>query len=396
MISRLGYLLHLLPLAAAGSVQAFFSSNGGFESPPRSSPQHESCPADSPLSCRGSGGDSCCYEATNGVLMATQFWDYSPATGRDDVFTIHGLWVDKCGGGYNQNCNPSWNIDNATQILKSFGLDDLLTTMQDNWKDIRGNDENLWVHEFNKHGTCMATLNPSCYERTARANQNVVDFFQTAVDLWLELPTYQFLTSAGIFPSESATFTVQQFQDAISPNIGRQAVYLGCDDHNALYQVYYYFNVKGSVATGTFSPIGPENSRQGCKDGFRWLPKGSKHGGGGGGGDGTSGYLKLSGQPGCLISNGKWFTSGTCATFRTKTTTFGTTVTSSKGNCGIVKGVFTCGKGITAGEFALDSDNNLSYGGNLDWSADHIPGHQEQVSVFANGESTVKFSLVLS
>lgn len=372
--------------------QILFSSNGGFESPPRSSPDHSSCPINTPFSCQGSGADSCCYEATNGVLLSTQFWDYDPATGPDDVFTIHGLWVDKCGGGFNQNCNPSWNIHNATQVLVEFDMDELLDIMENNWKDISGDDDKLWVHEFNKHGTCMSTLNPSCYDDDSPLNQNVIDFFQTTVDVWEQLPTYKFLTEAGIFPSETETFTVEQFQDAISPHVGGHEVYLGCDHHNALFQVYYYFNVKGSVATGMFTPISDFGS-QGCRDGFHWYPKGSQHGGDPG--SDKKGYLKVSGYPGCLISNGNWFTSGTCATFRLTTTTFGTTIKSSRGNCGIVDGTFTCGRKVKAEEFTFDIDNNLLHGGERVWSADHVPGHQEQVKVFADSESSLNFSLRL-
>lgn len=36
--------------------------------------------------------DLCCFNAPGGQLLQTQFWDYSPATGPDDSWTIHGLW----------------------------------------------------------------------------------------------------------------------------------------------------------------------------------------------------------------------------------------------------------------------------------------------------------------
>lgn len=37
--------------------------------------------------------DLCCFNAPGGSLLLTQFWDFDPATGPDDAWTIHGLWV---------------------------------------------------------------------------------------------------------------------------------------------------------------------------------------------------------------------------------------------------------------------------------------------------------------
>lgn len=35
----------------------------------------------------------CCFNAPGGALLQTQFWDTNPASGPDDSWTIHGLWV---------------------------------------------------------------------------------------------------------------------------------------------------------------------------------------------------------------------------------------------------------------------------------------------------------------
>jgi len=57
------------------------------------------------------------------------------------------------------------------------------------WKDAGGNDESFWSHEWDKHGTCINTLNPSCYNGYT-ANQEVADFFQKTVDLFKGLDSY--------------------------------------------------------------------------------------------------------------------------------------------------------------------------------------------------------------
>lgn len=49
--------------------------------------------SNAPLSCSSSSTEpSCCYNSPGGSLLLTQFWDYDPATGPSDSWTIHGLW----------------------------------------------------------------------------------------------------------------------------------------------------------------------------------------------------------------------------------------------------------------------------------------------------------------
>ncbi|CAN6602711.1 ribonuclease T2-like [Trichomonascus vanleenenianus] len=353
---------------------------------------HDTCPVDTPISCSiNSGKDSCCYEATNGIILSTQFWDYNPATGPDDLFTLHGLWCDRCIGGYNQFCNKAWEITNVEEVLTSTNRSDLLTEMGEVWKNLGGNDVELWLHEFNKHGTCMYTLNPSCYGEGASKYQYASDFYDAAVTLFRELPTYEWLKEAGIEPSTDKRWTVKQFQDVLSAKFGKSVGIL-CDRHNAINQIFYYYNLKGSVASGDFVPREALSGSSNCKDGFKYLPKGSGGGGGGGGGSGKKGYLKIDGENGCLISNGKWYTSGTCGTYTKKESQFGgIELRSSKGPCDVVDGAFTCGSGVTAGQFTTEG-NYVLYGGEETWSADKVPSGTTQVPIKV-GSGAVNFKL---
>lgn len=53
----------------------------------------ETCSSSSPLSCSSDSTEaSCCYESPGGLLLQTQFWDYSPSIGPSDSWGIHGLW----------------------------------------------------------------------------------------------------------------------------------------------------------------------------------------------------------------------------------------------------------------------------------------------------------------
>lgn len=389
MLDLLSNFLYLSPSTAADA----FPSSG----------DHESCPADSPLSCSSSSTpDSCCYEGSNGLFLQTQFWDYSPATGPDDVWTIHGLWSDRCGGGYRQFCNPSWEIDSAEQTLNDLGLTDLVASMSKNWKNQGKSDDDLWTHEFNKHGTCMSTVSPSCYSGGA-ANENVGDFFKRVVSLWETLPSYEWLSDAGITPSEDKTWTVAEFANALESHTDNKKVYLGCDHNNAINQIWYFFNLRGSVADGEFNHI-DTISTSSCTNGFKYLPKGSSGGGGGGGGGDTPpetgrGYLEVipsgsSSSDGCLISDGSWFKSGTCATFHVSESTGGVSIRSSKGKCGVRDNKFHCG-GSVSGDFEMQG-NKLSFGGSTIFSAEEEPSGNRRVPVYPDDESSVQFELELS
>lgn len=83
----------------------------------------------------------------------------------------------------------------------------------------------------------------------------------------------QFLAAAGILPSTTRNYTNDQIQKALHLPRGVNAT-IECDDTNALYEVYYTFNVKGSVADGLFVPENPVGEGNGCPaEGIRYLPK---------------------------------------------------------------------------------------------------------------------------
>lgn len=62
--------------------------------------------------------------------------------------------------------------------------------MSEYWKDFRGDDANLWEHEWNKHGTCVSTLETHCY-KDYLPQQEVVDYFDKTVEIYKELPSHE-------------------------------------------------------------------------------------------------------------------------------------------------------------------------------------------------------------
>ncbi|KAL9034893.1 MAG: hypothetical protein Q9214_006836 [Letrouitia sp. 1 TL-2023] len=212
--------------------------------------------SDTQTSCQNSTavGNLCCFNAPGGQLLQTQFWDTNPPTGPNDSWTVHGLWPDHCDGTFDQYCDQNRQYTNISSIISAAGQADLLNYMNTYWKDYQGNDESFWEHEWGKHGTCISTLEPSCYTGYS-PQEEVVDYFQKTVDLFKTLDSYKFLSTAGIVPSTTKTYTAVEIQAALTKPRGH-AVAIQCKN-GELDEIWYFYNVKGSVQSGEFIAADP-------------------------------------------------------------------------------------------------------------------------------------------
>ncbi|KAH8599738.1 ribonuclease T2-like protein [Bisporella sp. PMI_857] len=326
--------------------------------------------------------DLCCFNAPGGQMLQTQFWDTNPSTGISRAFldficrlltpfrsnthwTLHGLWPDHCDGTYDANCDSSRNYGSINSILK--------------WRQ-----RLILEHEWEKHGTCISTLKTSCYT-SYTSKQEVVDYFQTAVDLFKTLDSYAWLAAAGIVPSSTATYTSAAIQAALKKGFG--------------YSIWYSYNVKGSVQSGTFIPVNPSGTSSTCaSSGIKYLPKSGSasptttaptstptSGTGFSGSGYLNGYVGTT-QTGCLISAGTWYSTGTCATYTATASGSGFTLKSSKGNCAISSGTFSCASGLTATVFTA-SGGKLAYNGATTFYAAAIPSGTTQQTVYTTSNS---------
>ncbi|GMM36257.1 ribonuclease T2 [Saccharomycopsis crataegensis] len=357
------------------------------------------CPAKTPLSCQRKSEpvDSCCYDDV--LFLSTQFWNYYPAIGANDTFTLHGLWPDNCDGSYEQFCDSSMNINNVTEILEQFGEHELLEKMKEVWLNINHNDESLWLHEFNKHATCIDSIKTPCYGGLGtnyQPHQNVVDFFKVTVNLWEKLPTFQWLAEAGIHPSVDVTYTKKQIEEALAEKFGATP-FIKCNRFNGIQEIWYFNTKKGSLLEQNFIPL-PSLMDGKCPDeGIKFYPKGSlgkeppRKGGP------TRGYVKLDGQDGCLIRSGKWIIGGSCATYYLEDAPFGGhQLKSRNGYCSISKtdGSLICAKNIKPMQFQLDKSTGfLGLNGKESWSTDKAPRKYHYVPVYLGDQKDVKFKL---
>lgn len=248
-----------------------------------------SCPSNLTLSCHNTTAvaNTCCFIPA-GQILQTQFWDSSPSAGpsgksqshssavvhtltTSDSWTIHGLWPDYCDGTYPQFCDSSREYTDIRGLVTKFASAATLSYIDTYWVSNSGTDESLWEHEFSKHGTCISTLNPSCYVGY-QTGQEAADYVTKLVSLFKTLPTYDWLEEAGITPSTSKTYTLSAIQDALETQHGA-GVTLGCSG-KVLNEVWYHFNVRGSLQQGTFVAANPDGSKSTCPStGIKYTPK---------------------------------------------------------------------------------------------------------------------------
>ncbi|KAF4504129.1 hypothetical protein G6O67_008740 [Ophiocordyceps sinensis] len=231
-----------------------------------------SCPSDSPLSCHNSSAvvDTCCFMPA-GQLLQTQFWDTNPPTGPSDSWTIHGLWPDNCDGSYPTACDSERVYTNLSDVLAADGARSTLDYMDRYWKAYRGADDDLWEHEWAKHGTCVSTLAPSCYGSGYRPGDEAVAYFVRTVGLFKTLPTHEWLAAAGIEPSYGRSYSRDDVQDALARRHGAP-VTLRCRG-GSINEVWYHFNVRGSLQDGEFVASEPDGPKSTCPYTVRYLPK---------------------------------------------------------------------------------------------------------------------------
>lgn len=240
-----------------------------------------------------------------------------------------------------------------------------------------------------KISTCISTIDPQCFAgSTTAGTDGVVPYFSQAVSLFKTLPTFDWLAEAGIVPSNTASYATSDILSVLKSKTGYEP-YLGCSS-GALNEVWYFYNVRGSLIDGDFQHTSIVGKTGTCGSSIRYLPKTS-------GADPTTtkagtaptstgafsgkGYLNVD-KGGCLISTGKWYKSGTCATFTATPSSAGQnkfTLTSSKGNCALINTALTCASSVSAGYQFTSSGGYLGQSG---YSADADISGSTQASVY--------------
>jgi ribonuclease T2 len=325
---------------------------------------------------------------------------------------------------------------------------ELLDFMHTYWLSYDGDDEHLWSHEWNKHGTCISTLEPDCYSpddddglHRHQRHLDVLDYFIHTTSLFRTLDTYSTLAEAGILPSSTKRYTLRDLEDALSSSPHAQPVTFRCNHRGELNEIWYHFSVMGSLRHSSYAhtagslpsdetagspflnastvhrhfvPAPPDGILSNCpRRGIKYLPKHAPSQSPTGT-HSTSppeptvpsapftgkGHLEIhvldtTERKGCLIRHGEWYTSGQCATYRSKRDVVDPghaplfSLSSSYSPCLVnpVTSKFECTRQASVqGIFSSSADDEkvLAYRNSSVFWAERVPGRFEKVDVFAD------------
>ena len=415
------------------------------------------CPIDLPNTCTNTTAinDSCCFEYPGGIFLQSQFWNYRPhkaglneseivkELGPLDSFTIHGLWPDNCDGSFDQFCRRDLFIDDVYYRFHNNhfeGTEELYNDMDLLWKsNVVGGDESLWIHEFNKHGSCIKNLYEGCYQRWGSQDsfsaydpsllkeRGVIDYFNASVNLFKKLDTYKILEGKGIVPTTDKTYSKSEIETALTEAFDGKDVFINCNQNNEITEIWYYHRLQGSLLNEQFKPmsvydLGKKVPYSRCKaTGIKYFPKGhaplnrrpGNPGNPGNGRGGKRGVLRLyekGDQPsnenaiGFIIKNGHWMTKGTPANYQLIKAPFGNFKLKSRlGYCAFdINDELACHykNQQDAAQFDYNQETGkIGYSNVYDWGANRIPpGTKQEKLYIAKGKSdeeTFKYKLEL-
>ena len=349
------------------------------------------------------------------------------------------MWPDNCDGSYEQYCDVNRENTHIRDTLLSYGQNDLVSYMNVYWKvsvltrlrvrlistqDYQGDDESFWEHEWDKHGTCISSLEPGCFNNYTK-DQELVIYFQKAVGLFQTLPTYEWLAADGIYPSLTKTYTLAQMESALTNAYGHE-VNVNCNN-GVFDEVWYHYESQGGIASGDIIPADPVGSGSTCPaTGIKYYPKYVDLNGGSSSSSSpsstsSSSPSSTSAAPGsqptnnergfvyptksdgsrvagtCLINAGVWFT-GTCGGYHAETQSDGSfKLYTNGGYCAIQSDILACTSSVTqatASVFAIDDAGVISYGGSSVFSAAQEPAGSTKVNVYADASQSIALTLV--
>ncbi|KAF7495340.1 Ribonuclease DdI [Sarcoptes scabiei] len=144
------------------------------------------------------------YQLQNRYMLFVRRWPptvcYHPEScikekNNFDQWVIHGLWPENSDNTYDSFCTKEkLDLNNLTPIK------DRLKKI---WPNLlaRKTPESLWIHEWDKHGTCT--------------QMHQLDYFNKTLNLYYEYNVDQSLRNANIIPNESHQYSHEQFKKAL-------------------------------------------------------------------------------------------------------------------------------------------------------------------------------------
>jgi len=206
------------------------------------------CPSVDIVACTNNDGlvNKCCVPDQGHMVLSLQWLpSYCKNAGRNkpckkgtlkkverDTWTLHGLWPGNCDGvTYLTNCNPEREEENIEEVIRTKD-EDLLSEMEKIW--LSGNPDPLkdnnwfWAHEWNKHGQCVSTITPQCLGNNYKKDDDIISYFEKAVELRSLYDLYPILEKAEILPNDKEGYSLDTLQNAFRNAFNNTQVEINC------------------------------------------------------------------------------------------------------------------------------------------------------------------------
>lgn len=145
-------------------------------------------------SCSKKRHDGCCVPELGKLTLAQQWNPQDPTP----AFTMHGLWPGECATATSppHGCPFSPQYDT---LYYSVTMDPTLAPiMATYWPDTTAL---LWTHEWNRHGTCLSTVEKRCFGDDAP--NDAIRYFNLALDVYFQYDVLDELQYGGIHPGNT-------------------------------------------------------------------------------------------------------------------------------------------------------------------------------------------------
>lgn len=161
-----------------------------------------------------------CGATEFGLFLLTIYWPPTYCTNgkcqnKPDRWVIHGLWPNYENGSWPQFCcNITFNEKN---------VESLLPRMHKDWPNLIDVEEDtLWAHEWQKHGTC-------CYHNAKVGG--LFNYFHETLSLFDKFDVNKWLSESGISPSSQKLVESEMISASIARNFGKKII-LQCLNHS--------------------------------------------------------------------------------------------------------------------------------------------------------------------
>ncbi|XP_066303224.1 ribonuclease Oy-like isoform X1 [Branchiostoma lanceolatum] len=126
-------------------------------------------------------------------------------------WTIHGLWPSQIKKEAPNFCNSSWTFNESL-------IHDLGPQLSLYWPNMLKTN-NLWAHEWTKHGTCGAPL---------AAIHGEHNYFATGLRLNAKYNITEMLATNNIMPSANKAYAYKDVEGAIRKNVNNMSFVMQC------------------------------------------------------------------------------------------------------------------------------------------------------------------------